>query len=216
MPGADVRVLPPYFYKSVAKPSAESIPLPLRKEIIFVGGYAHVPNVDAAKVLVGEVMPLVWEQIPDARVMLIGSRPPPEVKELARDRVEVIGYVPDLEPYYARARMSVSPLRYGAGVKGKIVSSLEQGVPVVTTPIGSEGIGLKPGVEVLVGNTPAEIAAHVVRLYKDEALLLSLAEAGRGVIDTRFNLASVPSLMATVTVETTLLSATNIHLAITI
>ncbi len=186
-PGAEVRVLPPYFYKNAAKPPAEAAPLPLREEIIFVGGYGHVPNVDAAKVLVEEVMPLVWAQVPEARAMLIGSRPPPEVQQLARDRVEVIGFVPQLEPYYARARMSVSPLRYGAGVKGKIVSSLEQGVPVVTTPIGSEGIGLKPGVEVLVGTTPAEIAAHVVRLYKDDALLLSLAEAGRRVIDTRFN-----------------------------
>ncbi len=186
VPGAEVRVLPPYFYKSAAKPAAPP-PLPLRKEIIFVGGYAHVPNVDAAKVLVEEVMPLVWAQVPEARVMLIGSKPPPEVRQLARDRVEVIGFVPQLDPYYARARMSVSPLRYGAGVKGKIVSSLEQGVPVVTTPIGSEGIGLKPGVEVLVGDTPAEIAAHVVRLYKDDGLLLSLAEAGRRVIDTRFN-----------------------------
>jgi GT2 family glycosyltransferase len=186
VPGAEVRVLPPYFYKIDSKIIAGDSPLELRNKVIFVGGYAHIPNVDAAKVLVENVMPLVWRSVPDARVMLVGSDPPPDVCRLAADRVEVVGYVPHLEPYYQQARMSVSPLRYGAGVKGKIIASLEQGVPVITTPIGNEGIDLEPGVEVLVGETPAEIAAHVVRLFKDTALLHSLAKAGRSVIRARF------------------------------
>jgi GT2 family glycosyltransferase len=187
VPGVEVRVLPPYFYRMDSKVAVGGPPLELRNKIIFVGGYAHLPNVDAAKVLVQDVMPLVWRSVPDASVMLVGSDPPPELYRLAEDRVEVVGYVPHLEPYYQQARMSVSPLRYGAGVKGKIISSLEQGVPVVTTPVGNEGIDLKPDAEVLVGETPAEIAAHVVRLFKDTTLLHSLADAGGSIIRARFS-----------------------------
>jgi glycosyltransferase involved in cell wall biosynthesis len=187
VPGTEVRVLPPYLYKIDSKVILGGSPLELCNKIIFVGGYAHLPNVDAAKVLVENIMPLVWRSVPGARVMLVGSDPPPEVCRLAADRVEVVGYVRHLEPYYQQARMSVSPLRYGAGVKGKIISSLEQGVPVVTTPIGNEGIDLKPGAEVLIGETPAEIAAHVVQLFEDTALLHSLAEAGWSVIRARFS-----------------------------
>ena len=116
-------------------------------------------------------MPLVWPHVPDARVMLIGSEAPPEIYALAGERVEVVGFAPHLAPYYARARMSVNPLRYGSGVKGKIIASMAAGVPVVTTTIGNEGIGLAHGEEVLVGDTATEIAAHIVALFDDVELL---------------------------------------------
>jgi glycosyltransferase involved in cell wall biosynthesis len=134
-------------------------------------------------------MPLVWERVPDARVLLVGGYVTPEVAALASRRVEVTGHAPDLAPLWARARMSVSPLRYGAGVKGKIVSSLEAGVPVVTTAVGNEGIRLAAGVEALIGETPAELAAHVLALYADPARATALAEAGRRVVHERFSVA---------------------------
>lgn len=187
-PGQEVRVLQPYFYRMQHETSpAGETPLAERQEIIFVGGYRHVPNVDAAILLVRSVMPIVWKRVPQARVRLVGSHPPPEVEDLAGDRVMVTGFVPDVAPYYALARMSVSPLRYGAGVKGKIVSSLEAGIPVVTTEIGNEGIGLVPGVEALVGTTPDEIAELVIRLFEDPDLPNALAEAGHRVIRERFS-----------------------------
>jgi glycosyltransferase involved in cell wall biosynthesis len=83
--------------------------------------------------------------------------------------------------------MSVSALRYGAGVKGKIVSSLEVGVPVITTSIGNEGIGLEPNVEALIGETPEELAQHIIRLFNDCILLRALSDAGKRVVAERFS-----------------------------
>ena len=129
----------------------------------------------------------MWARVPEATVALIGDFVPPEVAALAADRVTVTGHVPELEPWWERARMSVSPLRYGSGVKGKIVASLEAGVPVVTTPVGNEGIALEPGTEALIGETPAELAAHIIRLYEDPDALVALADAGSAVIAGRFS-----------------------------
>ena len=187
-PGQEVRILAPYFYRRVGPtPTATGTSLAQRRCLIFVGGYDHLPNVDAAQVLVRDVMPLVWARVPDARLLLVGSEPPAEVEALAGGRVEVVGYVPELAPWYARARMSVSPLRFGSGVKGKIVSSLEAGVPVVTTTIGNEGIALAPGIEALIADDPEGIAASVVRLFEDEVLLEALSTAGQRVIVERFS-----------------------------
>jgi GT2 family glycosyltransferase len=188
-PGARVRVITPYFYARSAATAPAGPPLAERRAVLFLGAFDHLPNVDAATVLVREVMPLVWERVPDARVLLVGGYVTPEVAALASRRVEVTGHAPDLAPLWARARMSVSPLRYGAGVKGKIVSSLEAGVPVVTTAVGNEGIRLAAGVEALIGETPAELAAHVLALYADPARATALAEAGRRVVHERFSVA---------------------------
>ena len=187
-PGAAIAVLTPYFFNAPALVStAGSRPLRERREIIFVGGYRHVPNVDAAIRLVHAIMPKVWQAIPDAKVLLVGSNPPQDVIDLASARVEVVGFVEDLAPWYARARMSVSPLRYGAGVKGKIVGSLEAGVPVVTTTIGNEGLGLQHGIEAIIGDTDDELSTSIVRLFKDDALLDALNLAGSAVIHERFS-----------------------------
>ena len=94
-----------------------------------MGGFKHPPNVDAAVWLARDIMPLVWREEPRCRLMLVGDEPGAEVQALGADkRVEVTGYVPELTPYFNRARASISPLRYGARVKGKIVSSLEAGI----------------------------------------------------------------------------------------
>ena len=186
-PRTEIRVMTPYFYGSRMPARPGQTPLPERTDIVFVGAFDHLPNVDAATVLIREVMPLVWGRVPGARVLLVGDFVPPEIRALASDRVAVLGYVPDLESVWDQARMSVSPIRFGAGVKGKVVHSLQAGVPAVTTRIGNEGIGLEPGVEVLIGDAPAEIAEHIVSLYEQPDLLVALAAAGTRVIEERYS-----------------------------
>ncbi|MEO8625335.1 MAG: glycosyltransferase [Candidatus Limnocylindrales bacterium] len=170
--------------------SAGSPPASERRDIIFVGGFRHQPNVDAATHLVQDIMPLVWRSLPHARLWLVGSDPPSVVQELASGLVEVTGYVPDLAPFYARARVSVSPLRYGAGVKGKIIGSLAAGVPVVTTPMGNEGIDLEDGVNALIATDAEELALATVRLLRDATLAQSLADVGRATVRERFSQAA--------------------------
>ena len=186
-PGIDVRVLGPYLSPSRIVPPRGTPPLDHRHALMFLGGFDHLPNVDAAATLVHEVMPIVWRSAPDVRVLIVGNEPSPAVLALAGDRVEVTGFVPDLAPWYAQARVTVSPLRYGAGLKGKIVSSLEAGVPVITTTIGNEGLDLEPGVEALLGDTPDTLAAHVVRVFSEPGLAQTLADAGWQAIAQRFS-----------------------------
>lgn len=186
-PDADVRELTPYFYASDGMAPNKSDDLAERQCVMFLGGFAHLPNVDAAVFLATRIMPLVWARVADARLLLVGSEPPAAVSHLAGQRVEVSGYVPDLAPWFARSRMSVSPLRFGSGVKGKIIASLQAGVPVITTTIGNEGIGLKAGEEALIADDEAGLAADIVRLFDDPGLLDTLAAAGRRVIAERFS-----------------------------
>jgi len=141
-----------------------------REGILFIGGFRHAPNVDAVCWFVREVLPLVHRELPDLRLHVVGSAVPDEVRALADGRVAVEGYVPDVRPFFERCRLSIAPLRYGAGVKGKINQSMSHGVPCVGTTVAVEGMELVPEEDVLVADRPEAFAAAVVRLYTDEAL----------------------------------------------
>ncbi len=145
-------------------------PFAERKDIFFVGGYQHPPNVDAARWFVGQVWPLIRAELPDVEFHLIGSKAPDEVRSLHGEGVTFHGFVEDLEPWLDGCRISVAPLRYGAGIKGKVNLSMSRGQPVVATSIAVEGMLATAGQEILVADTPEQFAAEVVRLYRDEAL----------------------------------------------
>ena len=147
-----------------------------RSGLLFIGSYRHPPNIDAVLWLCREIMPLVWAQLPNLTVTLLGSNPPEEVMALAQDpRVTVPGHLVDVSGYFLHHRLFVAPLRYGAGMKGKIGHSLEYGLPMVTTSIGIEGMDLVPDTHVLEANQATEFAAQVLRLYRDEQLWSRLA-----------------------------------------
>jgi GT2 family glycosyltransferase/ubiquinone/menaquinone biosynthesis C-methylase UbiE/glycosyltransferase involved in cell wall biosynthesis len=149
-----------------------------RDGILFVGGYQHGPNVDAVDYFVQEIFPRVRSQLPRARFLIVGSRAPERFRDLGVEGVEFVGFVADLAGLLDRSRMTVAPLRYGAGTKGKIYTSLSHGVPCVATSIGAEGMDLADGEEVLVADDPAGFAAHVARLHEDEALWNRLSANG--------------------------------------
>lgn len=153
-----------------------------RSDIIFVGGFPHSPNVDAALFVAQKVMPIVWRHCPDATLFLVGHSPPPIVLSLAGERVIVTGYVPDIEPYYDRARVALLGLRFGAGVKGKTLEAFRYGVPVCGTSVAIEGIDALPGVDAMVSDTAEGLAANTVKLLNDPFLCESLASAGNNII----------------------------------
>jgi GT2 family glycosyltransferase len=158
-----------------------------RKDFVFIGGFEHPPNVDAMEWFCGDILPLIVAEISDARLHIIGSKMNEVVRSLASDHVTVHGYVEDLRPFFASCLLSVAPLRYGAGVKGKINQSMSYGLPVVATSVGVEGMQLVHGESVLVADDPAEFAQQVVRLHGDADLWAKLSRSGLQNIRDHFS-----------------------------
>ncbi len=155
--------------------------------LTFVGGFAHEPNTDAVLYFCRDILPLIVAEVPDVVFNVIGNAPPPEVSALASDRIRVLGYVPDTLPYLSETLISVAPLRYGAGMKGKVGEAMALGLPVVTTSVGAEGIGLTPGENVLVGETPGEFAQHVIRLIRDRDYCERIRMGGHALIRAKYS-----------------------------
>jgi GT2 family glycosyltransferase/glycosyltransferase involved in cell wall biosynthesis len=169
LPEKRIEVIPPYMYDHFPADASDT-PLDARKDLIFLGGFGHLPNVDGVLWFVKEIFPGILRHLPDVRFFIVGSDPPESLKVLASDRIIVTGFVTDLSPFFDTARVFVSPLRYGAGVKGKIITSMCYGVPVVTTTVGNEGIGLVDGEEAMTADDPDSFAEKVVELYSNREL----------------------------------------------
>lgn len=166
-----------------------------RRDLWFIGGFQHPPNVDAVVWFVAEVWPRVQAELPEVRFHVVGSKMPEAIRSLAQPGVVVHGHVEDLTPFLDGCRLSVAPLRYGAGVKGKVNQAMAHGQPVVATPIAVEGMHLVDGEEVLVAETPADFASAVVRLYRDEALWGRLSEAGLANVTRHFSFAAARAVL---------------------
>ncbi|HZZ92076.1 MAG TPA: glycosyltransferase [Usitatibacter sp.] len=179
-PGAAVTVV-----SNIHEPIERPAPFAEREGLLFVGGFRHPPNVDAAIWFAREVMPIVRELLPGVPAYVIGSNMPRAVAEL--EGVEAIGFVDDLEPWLQRCRLSVSPLRYGAGVKGKVNQAMSRGLPVVATRVSIEGMHLVEGEEVRVADEPRAFAQAVAALYRDEDAWNRLSRAGLANVERHFS-----------------------------
>ncbi len=164
-PDARIEAIVPYCFDRFADPRAAR----QNREIIFVAGFAHPPNEDAALWFVEAVLPLIRTEVPDVRLSIVGSNPTDRVRTLAEQGIAVFANVTDaeLEATYDRARVAVVPLRCGAGVKLKVVEALRAGVPLVTTHVGAQGL---PGLfqVAAVEDDAARFAAAVVTLLQDD------------------------------------------------
>lgn len=150
-----------------------------RSGLIFVGGFNHSPNIDAVEFFVGEVLPLVRDQIPGIHFTIVGSNPPESIRGMQSSSVTVTGWVKKISYLYHQARVSVAPLRFGAGVKGKIGEALNFGVPMVTTNIGADGMGLQHNHDVLIANTAQDFARAVIDCHTNLELWNTLRTNGR-------------------------------------
>ena len=186
-----------------ALPDAEVFHLPLirdipgagetefakRQGIAFLGNYLHPPNLDAVLYFVREIWPDFHATVPGAELIVGGAQMTAEVENLgAIDGVRTIGYVDDLAELFSRIRLTIAPLRYGAGTKGKVVSSLCHGVPVVASPVAAEGMSLEDGRDILIARDEAEWVHHLQNAYSDEAVWQGLSTGGLGAMRRRHTL----------------------------
>jgi O-antigen biosynthesis protein len=162
-----------------------------REGMVFVGGFRHTPNVDAVLWYTQEVIPHLRSLMPNIKTLIIGSNMPREIEALANDMIEVVGFVEDTTPYLQHARVSIAPLRYGAGVKGKVNEAMNHGLPVVATTCAVEGMHLEAEREVLVADDAQAFASAIARLHSDPSLWQLLSDAGRANVAKHFSMDSV-------------------------
>ncbi len=173
LPGSRVMIL-----SNIHEPIAGGRPFAEREGLVFIGGFQHPPNVDAVLWYAQEILPRVRERLPGVKTYIVGSKTPATIKALAADDLVITGFVPDVTPYFTGCRVSIAPLRYGAGVKGKVNLAMSHGLPVVATGASVEGMHLRPGDDVLVADDPKGFADAIVQLYNDELLWRKLSAGG--------------------------------------
>jgi glycosyltransferase involved in cell wall biosynthesis len=194
-PEANVHLVP---WEVTPRPT--EVPFARRSGVAFVGSYGHPPNLDAAYVLVEQIMPLVWAENPAIPCVLAGSDLPASLHEAARQagpgRIEVLGHVGSLMEIWNRVRLATAPLRYGAGVKGKVLDSLAGGIPCVCLPMAAEGMDLPGTLAPLVADTPHAVAATILRLHDNEEACAGLAASGLAFIESDFGAPRVDAALA--------------------
>jgi glycosyltransferase involved in cell wall biosynthesis len=194
VPGATAVQVPLYAYDDFPVP--EGLATRDRDLVVFVAGFSHPPNVDAALWLVRDVWPRVLSNHPGARLALVGSHPTPEVYALRSARIEVTGSVSDaeLDEFYRTARVAVIPLRFGAGVKGKTVEALRSGLPAVTTSVGAQGLA---GVEAVLAITdePQAFADAVSELLASDEVWERRSRGGLGYAQAHFSTEALVAAM---------------------
>jgi GT2 family glycosyltransferase len=182
-PDAHVHVL-----SNIHRVSGRGSDFASRKDLFFVGGYQHPPNIDAAQWFVGKIWPLIRKELPEIKFHLIGSKASEQVSSLAGNGVVFHGFVKKLEPWLDGCRLAIAPLRYGAGVKGKVNLSMAHGQPVVATPMAVEGLYARDGENILVAESEEHFARSVIRLYQDKELWNRVSEAGLDNVREHFSL----------------------------
>jgi O-antigen biosynthesis protein len=189
-PGVNVQVIPwTVERREITSSDTE------RPAIAFVAGYRHEPNIDAAKWAAAELMPRLRKEVPGVELLLVGSHMPAEVSALAEKDIVPLGYVPSLDTVFERVRLTIAPLRYGAGLKGKVLESFAAGIPCVMTTIAAEGLDLPKPMQPLVVDEPEEIAARVAKLYRDKAEYRRIVEACKAYMSANYSAQRIDALL---------------------
>jgi glycosyltransferase involved in cell wall biosynthesis len=188
-PEADIRIMPNGVDLAYFSNNSRVACDPHR--IVFTGNLTYHPNLDGIFYFVNEIFPLVKKEVPAAKFYIVGQSPPANVQALASEEIIVTGFVEDIKQYYLSGAVAVSPIRFGAGTLNKILEPLALGVPVVATAMGTEGLDLTPGKEILIADRPHAFARHVIRVMKEPAYRESLAQEGMARVRRLYNWDSI-------------------------
>ena len=173
---------------NIVEVPGSNTPFRLRRDFLFIGSFQHRPNVDAVIFFLEKIYPLVRQRLRDAKFYIIGDKAPPEVVALGTENVIVTGLQRDVRPFFESVKLSVAPLRYGAGIKGKINQSIAFGVPVVATSLAVEGMELTDHKDILVADEPEDFARALIELYESEDLWSRLSENGIKKTKARYSI----------------------------
>ncbi len=167
------------------------------QDIMFIGGYQHTPNVDGIVWFVNDILPKICAEIPTLKLHIVGSKAPQQVEALGQHpNVEFHGFVTDIEPLMQNIRLAVAPLRFGAGVKGKVNMSMSYGQPVVGTSVAVEGMYTRNGYDVLMADDADSFAESVIKLYQDQTLWQQVSKGGLENVEKWFSFTAAKNTIA--------------------
>ncbi|QEE23701.1 glycosyltransferase [Rhodanobacter glycinis] len=166
-----------------------------RRDLVFIGGFGHPPNSDAVRWIANEILPCMRQSMPDLCIHVLGDMPDAARRELATPGVVFHGRVAELGPWLDSCLASLAPLRFGAGVKGKINMAMSYGVPVIATPVAIEGMHLQNGVDVLVAEDACDFASAVRRLQADATLWQQLSAHGMDNVNNHFSARAAATIL---------------------
>ncbi len=149
-----------------------------RYDIVFTGNMSYAPNVNAVDYLANEILPLVWKQVPEAKMYIAGATPDPKVRKAASDRIIISGWLDDIRDAYAQSRVFIAPMRIGTGLQNKLLEAMSMGLPAITTPLANASLGAKPDEEILIGSNAEELARHIITLLTNTDKASQIAQAG--------------------------------------
>lgn len=194
LPSACIRVVSNLHHPPASIPGHEQ-----RRDLLFVGGAQHPPNVDAVHWLLTDIFPRVRRILPDCRLHLVGAGLREATAHLPMaDGVHLHGHVPTLDSLLESSLVGLAPLRFGAGVKGKVNQYMAHGIPTVGTPMATEGMGLTHGVDVMVAEDADQFAAAIAQLHADPQLWRQISEHGLKNVSRHFSTeAATPEIVAT-------------------
>ncbi len=156
-------------------------------DIAFVGNMGYRPNVEAARYLVEEVLPLLIKQYPNIKILIAGARPTPLVKRLASKQITVSGWIDDIRMAYAEAKMIAAPLFIGMGQQNKILEAMAMGTPCITTTMVNNAIGAKPNYEILLADNPNEFVQQINKILTQPMLQENIRAAGLKFVRDNFS-----------------------------
>lgn len=167
-------------------------PMEIKKEydLVFTGNMGYPPNVNAANFLVKEILPLVHKKHPEVKVMLAGATPHASVQALESRHVTVTGWVDDIRECYAKAKIFIAPMQIGTGLQNKLLEAMAMKIPSITSGLANSALKAKPGEEILVGESAAQFADHILRLLEDKPFAEQVAENGYNFVHGNYNWAS--------------------------
>ena len=170
----DILIIPNGVDHDFFKPRQEE----KKYDIVFTGNMNYAPNVNAVDYLAHEILPLVWKQVPEAKMYIAGATPDPKVKRAASDRIIVSGWLDDIRDAYAQSRVFIAPMRIGTGLQNKLLEAMSMGIPTITTSLANASLGAKPDEDILVGDNASALAQHIVTLLTDQEKARQIAQAG--------------------------------------
>jgi sugar transferase (PEP-CTERM/EpsH1 system associated) len=156
-------------------------------DVVFTGNMNYPPNVDAAGFLVKEIMPLVWNKLPDTKVVLAGAAPHNKVKMLENEKVTVTGWMDDIRDAYAASKVFIAPMRIGTGLQNKLLEAMSMKIPCITTPLANNALQAENGKNILIGKNHTELGQCIVDLLTDDRLSTQIAESGFDFVHRQYS-----------------------------